>query len=165
VVKSKNNPKKSYERSLEETEMILDNISGLVFYKDDKNGFIWVNKYIADAYKTKREDLIGKNLFELYPKEVAQKYYDDDLEVIKSRKPKLNFIEPWDVAEGRRWVNSNKIPLYDDDGKCIGIIGFSTDVTEQVKTEQKLKQAHEQLNAIFSNLKDSVFVISEDYKI
>ena len=165
IVKSKNNTKKSYVRSLEETEMILDNIPGLVFYKDDNNSFIWVNKYIADAYKTKREDLIGKSLFELYPKEVAQKYYDDDLEVIKSKKPKLNFIEPWDVEEGRRWVNTNKIPLYDDDGKCIGIIGFSTDVTEQVKTEQKLKQAQNQLNSIFSNLKDTVFVISEDFKI
>ena len=116
MVKSKNNTKKSYVRSLEETEMILDNIPGLVFYKDDNNRFIWVNKYIADAYKTKGEELIGKSLFELYPKEVAQKYYDEDLEVIQSKKPKLDFIEPWDVAEGRRWVNSNKIPLYDDDG-------------------------------------------------
>ena len=165
MVKSKDNTKKSFVRSLEETELILDNIPGLVFYKDANNSFIWVNKYIADAYKMKREDLIGKNLFELYPKEVAQKYFDDDLEVIKSRKPKLNFIEPWDVAEGRRWVNSNKIPLYDDDGKCIGIIGFSTDVTKQVEVEQKLKQAQNQLNSILSNLKDTVFVISEDFKI
>jgi len=164
IVNSRNSTKKDYTRSLEETEMILDNIPGLVFYKDDKNNLIRVNKYFADAHKTTKEALAGKNCFDIYPKDVAQKYYDDDLEVIKSKKPKLNFIEPWDVAEGRRWVNSNKIPLYDND-KCIGIIGFSTDVTEQVKVEQKLKQAQEQFDTIFSNLKDTVFVISEDYKI
>ena len=137
MVNSKNSAKKGYARSFEEIEMILDNIPGLVFYKDDKNNLIRVNKYFADAHKTTKDNLAGKNCFDIYPKDVAQKYFDDDLEVIKSKKSKLNFIEPWDVAEGRRWVNSNKIPLYDDDGKCIGIIGFSTDVTAQVIAENE----------------------------
>ena len=51
MVKSINGSKKGLARSLEEIEMILDNIPGLVFYKDDKNSFIWVNEYIAEAYK------------------------------------------------------------------------------------------------------------------
>jgi len=138
MVNSKKSTKNGYVRSFEEIEMILDNIPGLVFYKDEKNNLIRVNKYFADAHKTTKDKLAGKNCFDIYPKDEAQKYFDDDLKVIKSKKPKLNFIEPWDVVEGRRWVNSSKIPLFDENNKSIGIIGVSTDVTAQVKAEQKL---------------------------
>ncbi len=165
MVNSKKSTKNGYVRSFEEIEMILDNIPGLVFYKDEKNNLIRVNKYFADAHKTTKDKLAGKNCFDIYPKDEAQKYFDDDLKVIKSKKPKLNFIEPWDVTEGIRWVNSSKIPLFDENNKSIGIIGFSTDVTAQVKAEQKSNQNQNQLNSIFSNLKDNIFVISEDYKI
>jgi len=165
MAKSETSMKKSDLKRTEELEIILDSIPGLIFYKDDKNNYIKVNQSFADTHEKTKSELEGKSLFDLYPKEEAQKYFNDDLEVIKSKKPKLNFIEPWDVAQGRRWVNSSKIPLFDENNKCIGIIGFSTDVTTQVKEEQKSKQNQNQLNSIFSNLKDNVFVISEDYKI
>ena len=138
------------KKYIKDLEMIFDNFPGLIFQKDDKNNLIRVNKYMADAHETTKEALVGKSCFDIYPKDVAQKYFDDDQEVIKSKKPKLNFIEPWDIVGERRWMNTNKIPLFDDDGKCIGIIGFCTDVTVQVKAEEKLKQASEQLNTIFS---------------
>jgi len=149
---------KKYKILSKELELILDNIPALLFYKDDRNNLIRINKYFANAHKTTKEALAGKNCFDIYPKDVAQKYFDDDLEVIKSKKPKLNFLEPWDVAEGRRWVNSNKIPLYDD-GKCIGIIGFSTDVTEQVKAEQKLIESEEKYRTILDSIKEGYFEV------
>ncbi len=154
-----------YKKHIKEMEMILDNIPVLVFYKDDKNNLIRVNKYFADAHETTKKNLAGKNCFDIYPKDVAQKYLDDDLEVIKSKTPKLDFVEPWDVAEGRKWFSTSKIPLFNDEGEYTGIISISRDVSEQVKAEEKLKKAQEQLNTIFSNVKDTVFVISEDYKI
>jgi len=110
MVNSKINTKKGYVRNIEEIEMILDNIPGLIFYKDDKNNYIKVNQYHADAHEITKRELEGNSLFDIYPKDEAQKYFDDDLNVINSKKPKLDFIEPWDVEEGRRWVNSNKIP-------------------------------------------------------
>jgi len=126
-----------------ELEMILDNLPGLVFFKDINNNFIKVNKYVANAHEMTKRELEGLSLFDLYPKDQAQAYWDDDLDVIKSKKPKLNFIEPWDVEEGRRWVNSSKIPLFDENNNCIGIIGLSTDVTVQVKSEQRLRESEE----------------------
>ncbi len=159
---------KRYKIQSKELELILDNIPALIFYKDDRNNLIRVNKYFADAHKATKEALAGKNCFDIYPEDVAQKYFDDDLEVIKSKKPKLSFIEPWDVAEGRKSVNSNKIPLYEDDDKCIGIIGFSTDVTEQVKAKLKLKESEEKYRYLMDGITSvgiGIDIVTKDYKI
>jgi PAS domain S-box-containing protein len=156
---------KKYKKLAKEMEMILDNIPGLVFYKDKKNNLIRVNKYFTDGQKLSRKEIEGKNCFDLYSKEQAQAYWDDDLEVINSGKPKLNIVEPWETEDGIRWVNTNKIPIFNDQGEIIGIIGFSIDISNRVEVEQKLKKAQEQLNPILLNLKDTIFVVSEDYKI
>ncbi len=132
---------KEFKLLNDELELILDHIEGLVFYKDTKNSFIWVNKYIADAYKMKREDLIGKSLFELYPKEVAQTYWDDDLEVINSGKPKINIEEQWETADGLKWVLTSKIPYFDENGDIKGIIGTSVDITERKIAEIELQKS------------------------
>jgi len=129
---------KKHKLLSQELELILDHIVGPVFYKDTKNRFIWVNKYIADAYKMKREDLIGKSLFELNPRDQAQAYWDDDLEVINSGKPKLNIEEPWETDDGLKWVLTSKIPNIDENGDITGIIGTSVDITDRAIAEQKL---------------------------
>lgn len=125
----------------EELELILDHIEGLVFYKDIKNRFIWLNKYMTDAYKMKREDLIGKSMFELHPEEVAQTYWNDDLEVINSGKPKINIEEPWETADGLKWVLTTKIPYIDEKGKIKGIIGTSLDITDRKIAEIELQKS------------------------
>ena len=53
------------KKYIKDLEMILDNFPGLIFYKDDKNNLIRVNKYMADAHETTKEALAGKNCFEI----------------------------------------------------------------------------------------------------
>jgi len=122
-------------------EAILDHIPGLVFYKDNKNNFIRVNKYLAQVHMKNKQELEGKNLFELYPKEDAEKYYQDDLDVINSGVARLNIEEPWKTADGVRWVSTSKIPFLDDDGEIIGVIGMSMDITERKQAEVSLRNS------------------------
>jgi len=138
-----------YKNLSNEVEMILDHIPALVFYKDTQNRFLRVNKYVADAYNLSKDELVGKSLFDLYPQEEAQAYWDDDLEVIKNGKPKLNFEEPWDTVEGKKWVSTSKIPFINEEGIITGIIGFSNDITERMVMEQKLKESEEKFSKAF----------------
>ncbi len=124
-----------YKEINKEMEIILDNIPGLVFYKDSKNNLLRVNKYFADFHNTTKDKLTGMSCFKLYPKERAQAYFQDDLEIIKTGKPKFGVIEPWPTKEGTLWLNSNKIPFVNDEGKVKGIIGFSFDITERFNHE------------------------------
>ncbi len=136
-----------YKSLSDQLEAILDHIPGLVFYKDDKNNFIRVNKFVADAYRQTKEDMEGMNLADLYPQELAETYYQDDLAVIRSGIPKLNIVEPWETADGIKWVNTCKIPFADNAGNNIGVIGMSLDITEIMQTKQELQRLNEELEA------------------
>ncbi|MFH1684365.1 MAG: PAS domain-containing protein [Candidatus Margulisiibacteriota bacterium] len=134
-----------FRRLSKEQETILDFFPGLIFYKDMKNNFIRVNKYVAEAHKMDKTDLEGKNLFDLYPKDQAQAYWDDDLKVLKSGIPKINFEEPWETAKGIKWVLTSKIPFVDEHGQIIGILGISMDITERKQAEKKLQEKMQEL--------------------
>ena len=139
-----------YKYLADELEMIIDHIPGLVFFKDTKNNFIRVNKYHADAHNLQKEDMEGVSCFDIYPKEQAQAYWDDDLEVINTKKPKLNIIEPWESPEGTRWALTSKIPYFDEGGKIKGIIGFAADITERKKSDEKLKESEEKYREAYN---------------
>jgi PAS domain S-box-containing protein len=128
-----------------EMEIIIDSIPGLVFYKDTKNRFIRVNKYMCDAYKMSKKQLEGTSINDLHSKEQAQAYWEDDLQVIRSRKSKINIDEPWETKTGNRWVSTSKIPYMDETGEVIGVIGVSIDVTERKLAEEELKKYRDQL--------------------
>jgi PAS domain S-box-containing protein len=136
------------QRLSSELETITDSIPGLVFYKDTENRYIRVNKYVADAQKMTKEQLEGKSLYDIYPREQAQAYLDDDLEVINSRKPKLNFDEPWKTEAGTRWLSTSKIPYVDEKGDVIGVIGVSMDVTERKEAEEAIARHTRVMEAI-----------------
>ena len=56
-------------------------------------------------------------------------------------------------------------PYRNPEGKLIGTIKVITDITERKKAEEILKKSQEQLDTIFSNLKDTIFVISKEHEI
>lgn len=51
------NPLEKYKKNIKELEMILDNIPGLIFYKDSKDILLRVNQYFADAHHTTKKKL------------------------------------------------------------------------------------------------------------
>ncbi len=128
-----------------ELEIIIDNIPGLVFYKDTKNRYIRVNKYICEAHNMSKKQLEGTHLNDLYPKEQSQAYWEDDLQVIRSRQSKINIDESWETKEGTRWVSTSKIPYIDGKGEVVGVIGVSMDVTKRKVAEEELKKYRDQL--------------------
>jgi len=125
-----------YKNLSNQFEAILDHIPGSIFYKDKKNNFITVNKYIADAHKLTKAEMKNKSCYELYPGKDAKAYFEDDLKVIKSGKAQLNIEEPWKTEIGSKWVSTSKIPFVDAEGKIIGVIGISFDITERKRAEQ-----------------------------
>ncbi len=156
---------KKYKELSKEMEMILDHIPGLLFYKDSQNNFIRVNKYLADAHNKSKEELMGRSLFDLYPKQEAQAYWDDDLEVIKTGKSKLNIVEPWDTAEGRKWVLTSKIPIMNEKGNVSGIIGFSNDITEQKNMEEEVRISEHKLKTLMEAVPVGISISSPEGKI
>jgi PAS domain S-box-containing protein len=143
----------SYKFLSSQLNAILDHIPGLVFYKDKNNNFIHVNNFLAQSHGKTKEELEGINLMDIYPKDDAQKYHEDDLSVINSGVSKLNIEENWITKEGPRWVSSSKIPFIDSTGEIIGVIGISLDITERKMAEQALLESSKTISQSENELK------------
>jgi two-component system, sensor histidine kinase and response regulator len=125
----------------DETQLILDTVPAMVWFKDRENRILHINKAAADSIGRSADDLIGRSCYEIYPDE-AQMYYEDDLAVIQSGQPKVSIIEQILTANGdKKWVQTDKIPCRDANGAIIGVIVFSVDITQKKIEHEELYQA------------------------
>ncbi|MBF0571128.1 MAG: PAS domain S-box protein [Candidatus Omnitrophica bacterium] len=140
----------------EQQQAILDASPAMIFYKDKENRFIRVNDAIARANGMSKKEMEGKTGWDIYPQEAANRYWQDDKEVMISGKPKLNIIEEMMTPSGIMWVSTDKIPYRDPKGEIIGIIGFTLDITAQKKMDEEMKRVHSlQINTL--NAIDDIF--------
>ena len=131
-------------------KVIIDHAPAMIWYKDTKNTFVRVNPAGARAFGMAIEEIEGKNMYDLFP-DCAEKYCEDDREVITSGKPRLGIIEPMTTASGENlWVQSDKIPLKDEEGNITGILVFVVDITERKHAEDALALAGRKLNLLSS---------------
>ncbi len=120
---------------LKESEAIFDTTPAMIFYKDKFNNFIRVNTAFSNIMNLPKDKIEGKSLFDIYPKQQAQSYWDDDKEVMKSGKIKINIKEQMNTKNSIIWIETSKIPYVDENGETKGVIGFSVNITERKKEE------------------------------
>ncbi|MCK9282059.1 MAG: CHASE domain-containing protein [Melioribacteraceae bacterium] len=148
----------SYLKKLQqEQQILLDNIPAWVFYKDTENRFIRVNKTFADVMEMSIEQLEGKSLFDIFPKDQAEAYSKDDKEVLTSSIPKLNIIELMESPKGNFWVQTDKVPYIDIEGNIVGIIGFSLNITDRINSEKSLRESNQIIKEIIDSIPLRVF--------
>jgi len=126
------------EKERQEFKLIIESSPIIIFYKDKEGRLVRVNKAFAEALKMPEDEFVGKTVFDLYSTEIAQGMTNDDQEVLKSGRPKLNIIEQYESASGLRWVQTDKIPIFDENGTAVGLVGFAQDITQHRKAESAL---------------------------
>jgi len=139
---------KMLEKTSQEQQTILDSTQAMIFYKDKENRMLRVNRAFEEIAGLNRNQLEGKSLFDLYPKEYADAYWRDDLEVIESRKAKRGIQEKMKTPKGIKTVQTDKIPYFDEQGNVNGIIGFSVDVSNLKQTEEALRRTAARLQLL-----------------
>ena len=124
-----------YEQNL--LHALMDNIPDFIYFKDEKNRFVRVNKASGEDRGITPEDFIGKTDFDIFTGEAAKKCFADDDRIMKTGKPLINRIEKITYLNGmERWFSATKVPRYDEKGKIIGTIGITRDITERKQDEQ-----------------------------
>ncbi len=132
-------------RQQAEQQVMFDSVPAFIWYKDSKNRILRVNRAAAEAAGLSAEEMQGRASRDIYPEE-ADKYYEDDLQVIHSGRPKRGIIEPLRTAAGSiRWVQTDKVPYQDESGRTVGVVVFATDVTERRLAEAALAESTREL--------------------
>jgi PAS domain S-box-containing protein len=132
-------------REHELLQTLMDSIPDSIYFKDEDNKFIMVNKAKALHSNVEPDKMIGKTDYDFLPAEQAKKAFEDDKEVINTGKFIVNKMEKITTKDGiDHWFVVTKIPRFDAEGNIIGTMGISRDVTEWKKIENLYKKEIEQ---------------------
>jgi diguanylate cyclase (GGDEF)-like protein/PAS domain S-box-containing protein len=128
---------------------VTDNIPDSIFAKDKEGRYLLANKAFATLHGMKSPDeLLGKSVFDLFPKERATALHTDDLLVMRSGGAVTESERTAVDAEGKMKVlQTIKVPLIDGSDAVVGIVGMHRDITRRKEAEQSLRQSEANLAA------------------
>ena len=106
---------------------LFDYLPDVFLYVKDANGrFMKMNTtfLLARGLATEAE-ILGKTDLDIHPRYWGQRYRDEDQKVMRSKTPLIDQVWLIPDVNGRlEPFVSTKIPLFDDEGSCIGIAGI-----------------------------------------
>ncbi|MBN2387672.1 MAG: response regulator [Anaerolineales bacterium] len=108
----------------------------------------------------KREAVIGKTDYDLYPADLAEKFWKDDKRVTEEGHAVINREEPGLDENGDPiWVLTTKIPLVNEDQEIIGLVGIGREITTRKHAEELLQTSEQRFQRIVSSIEDVVYSV------
>lgn len=133
-----------------------------VFIKDCAGRHLLTNPACADIIGRPAEEILGQDMRELFPPEIAEEMREYDRRVIEGGEAVT--MEEAIPHRGRgelRILRSHKIPYRDEDGSIIGLMGFARDVTEQRQAEAGLRESEQKFRRLVEQATDGFFLHDE----
>lgn len=135
-------------------ELVLNSVHHAIWWKDADSRFLGCNRKLAEyAGVGHPSELVGKTDADCawgdaeLPRSGTPWFQDHDRIVMETGEPLIGLREQVRIADGRViWVETNKVPLTDFDGKVVGTLGTFTDITSRIEAEAELQSTLEDLD-------------------
>ncbi|PSU22627.1 aerobic respiration two-component sensor histidine kinase ArcB [Photobacterium kishitanii] len=130
----------------------LDASPDLIYYRNESNQFSGCNLAMAELVGKSEKELVGLTPWDVYPAEVAKRIIKTDQELFDDNTAMTD--EQWlDYPnEKKALFELRKVPLYNRNGKRLGLMGFGRDITERKKYEDALEKASSDKTAFISTI-------------
>lgn len=134
-------------------QTLIDTVPTPIFYKDTETRYLGCNRAFEVYSKTKKEDLIGKTVFDLMGDTAkARVHHLADHELLRFPGKRL-YESSIDHSDGQKSTHINrKATFVRPDGTSAGIVGVILDITEQKLAEDRLRKSQEELRNLSRHL-------------
>lgn len=150
---------KTLQKSKAQLQAILDFAPALISIKNLEGNITLVNSRFEVLTEGSPVKFTGKNLFDLFPKDIANEMQKDDLLVEQTGKA-IKTEETFVHKDGSiHTYLAIKFPLLNESDHVYSICSICTDITDQKLAQEALVKSEKNLQAIFDNALDGIFTI------
>jgi diguanylate cyclase (GGDEF)-like protein/PAS domain S-box-containing protein len=134
-------------------QTVMDALPIAVFYKDADGVYLGCNRAFEQLINVRREEFIGKSVFDLYPEEDARLYHRKDQELFDQDGVQIYEALIHGVDGKEHLVQFHKRAFHNRNGQVAGLIGAVFDVSNRKLLEQRLSQlaSHDELTGIYNH--------------
>lgn len=132
-------------------ELLLDTMPYSVWLIDNDGKFCFVNKFYCDILNTKKDNIIGKTIYDLYGKKLGDEYSKNYEDVKALDKPKL-----FCGYSSDKFLECYIAPVKDKN-KTVAYLGILQDNTDKKRTEDETIKQKNLLKTLIDTIPDSIF--------
>src|SRR5512141_2553825 len=86
------------------------------------------------------EALVGKSDIDLFGPDFGRRTFIEDLRVMESNEAVSGLVESRQLADGGiNWTLTSKLPLHDEEGRVVGLLGVTREINELKQAELNLQ--------------------------
>jgi len=146
-------------------DAIIEHIPDMVFVKDaDHLAFTRFNLAGEQLLGIPRSALIGKTDLDLFPPEEAAFFQAKDRETLAARELVEIAEEPIQTKAGTRWLHTKKVPILDEDGTPLYLLGISHDITARKLVDEQLRAAKDRAETASGELEAFSYSVAHDLR-
>jgi len=122
-------------------QTILDTMPSPMFFKDSQGRYAIVNNAFAELHGLTKHEILGRTVRDLAGEGLSETYEEMDKVLLQSRGPCVQRFEyPVQYADGALGAMLfNKGPVFDAQGRNIGLVCIMNDITERIRNMAELR--------------------------
>ena len=145
-------------------QALMDNMPDTIYFKDTASRFTRINRAQAGVLGVSTpEEAIGKTDLDFQQTDLARSFYEEEQRLFQTGESLINRAEFNPTPEGQpRWFSATKVPIKNDAGQVMGMVGISHDITKRTLAEEALQEAETKYRSLVEYMPAVVYVDRAD---